>query len=48
MQPILEPHPETERAPMLTLGLLLAIFIIIPVASVLAGTDSWQGNGWSR
>lgn len=40
--------PETERAPMLTLGLLIAIFIVIPVASIVAGADTWQDNGWSR
>ncbi len=33
---------------MLILGLVIVLFVIIPVAAIAGGVDTWQDNGWSR
>jgi hypothetical protein len=33
---------------MLIVGILIALFIAIPILAITHGTDTYQNNGWGR
>ena len=33
---------------MLLVGLLIALFVVIPILAITRGTDTYQNNGWGR